>query len=350
MTNRDDGDGIVAPGSPSTYGLTPREVMVLDQMRAGLTAMQIARRLAISPKTVENHKIRIYSKLGARNQSEAVAIGMLRGLASAKPARAAMSDQTSPSTSGGRRGLAAPGERVTSPRVLIGDADRASARRLTRVCRGRDLTVIGVHSTVEGLREATESDQPDVVVLSDSLADRLVDNVLPALVDSGAQVIVLSRNMSVERMMHVLDQGASGYLTARAKPQQIADAVIAVAGGGAAIQPEVAGVMLGQWRLLRTHVDRAAATLSRREKDVLTAMAEGLPTKAIARQLGVAHKTVESHKIRVFDKLGAHSQAHAVSIAIAQHLIEPDDRRRRDDRRGSAEREGNPVSGSRNKE
>ena len=50
----------------------------------------------------------------------------------------------------------------------------------------------------------------------------------------------------------------------------------------------------------------------------------GLPTKGIARRLGVALKTVESHKIRVFDKLGARSQAHAVSIAISQNLLTPD--------------------------
>src|SRR5579871_2679398 len=118
MTNRDDGDEIVASGSPSTFGLTPREVMVLDQMRAGLTAMQIARRLAISPKTVENHKIRIYSKLGARNQSEAVAIGMLRGLASAKPARVAIADATGRDGGGLGGRSATAGGRVASPRVL----------------------------------------------------------------------------------------------------------------------------------------------------------------------------------------------------------------------------------------
>src|SRR5579872_2297412 len=125
MTRRDEEHDVTGPNPPPPIDLTPREVMVLDQMRAGLTAMQIARRLAISPKTVENHKIRIYSKLGARNQSEAVAIGMLRGLASAKPARAATSDETGPDAGRrGGRGAAASGGRAASPRVLIGDADR----------------------------------------------------------------------------------------------------------------------------------------------------------------------------------------------------------------------------------
>ena len=51
------------------------------------------------------------------------------------------------------------------------------------------------------------------------------------------------------------------------------------------------------------------------------AMAEGMATKTIARHLGVAIKTVENHKIRIFDKLGVRTQAHAVSVAIGHGLL-----------------------------
>ena len=68
-------------------------------------------------------------------------------------------------------------------------------------------------------------------------------------------------------------------------------------------------------------------SLTPRELEVLVALAEGLTTKAIASRLGVAMKTVESHKVRLFDKLGARTQAHAVSIAVGRHLVaHPDDR------------------------
>lgn len=61
--------------------------------------------------------------------------------------------------------------------------------------------------------------------------------------------------------------------------------------------------------------------LTAREHAVLVAMAEGMATKTIARHLGVAIKTVENHKIRIFDKLGVRTQAHAVSVAIGQGLL-----------------------------
>jgi DNA-binding NarL/FixJ family response regulator len=79
-----------------------------------------------------------------------------------------------------------------------------------------------------------------------------------------------------------------------------------------------------QWRTSRGSGSQRAS-LTPREREVLMALAKGLTTKAIARRLGVAMKTVESHKIRLFSKLGARTQAHAVSIAIGQHLVAPDD-------------------------
>ena len=50
-------------------------------------------------------------------------------------------------------------------------------------------------------------------------------------------------------------------------------------------------------------------------------MVEGLSTKAIARRLGVAYKTVENHKIRVFEKLRVRTHAQAVSVAIEHQLV-----------------------------
>ena len=54
---------------------------------------------------------------------------------------------------------------------------------------------------------------------------------------------------------------------------------------------------------------------------MLVAMTDGLPAKSIARRLDMAVKTVENHKIRIYDKLGVRTQAHAVSLAISQGLV-----------------------------
>lgn len=74
----------LAPGSQEPDAtvslLTPREREVLELVARGLAGKQVARRLGISPKTVEMHKSRIYSKLRVPNQAAAVRIAVTRGL------------------------------------------------------------------------------------------------------------------------------------------------------------------------------------------------------------------------------------------------------------------------------
>jgi DNA-binding NarL/FixJ family response regulator len=60
--------------------LTERELGILTLVGAGLTSREISNRLAISHKTVENHKQRIFAKLGVQNQAHAVSIAMRTGL------------------------------------------------------------------------------------------------------------------------------------------------------------------------------------------------------------------------------------------------------------------------------
>lgn len=56
--------------------LTPREREILDLAARGMTGKQVARRLGISPKTVEQHKTRIFAKLGVPNQAAAARLAV----------------------------------------------------------------------------------------------------------------------------------------------------------------------------------------------------------------------------------------------------------------------------------
>ena len=60
--------------------LTPRELNVLHLVGAGCTSREISRRLGISHKTVENHKQRVFGKLGVQNQAHAVSVAMRTGI------------------------------------------------------------------------------------------------------------------------------------------------------------------------------------------------------------------------------------------------------------------------------
>lgn len=215
-------------------------------------------------------------------------------------------------------------------RVVIGERNQLVREFLSRACSERGMQVVAEVSTVAESLVAASQHGPHVIVLSDPLAGCPVADAVKQIVYQGAKVVVFSDNPSPEQVISVLERGASSYLTYDSRPQDIADAVLSVAGGGVVLHASVASVVLDQWRrLTSTSALPHTSSLTPREREVLVALAEGLATKAIAHRLGVAMKTVESYKVRLFDKLGARTQAHAVSIAIGQHLVAPPEDRLR---------------------
>lgn len=192
----------------------------------------------------------------------------------------------------------------------------------------RKIFVVGEARSATELVEFCRTEQPDVVYAEDRFADGSeIESVLVPLMATGTRVIVVCDDPSPERLTRILALGAHGYLRHDTTPEQVLDAVEAVAGGAAVLGPAATATVLEQWRRLREPgrggalPGGVAVSLTVREADVLGAMADGLPAKAIARRLGVAVKTVENHKMRIYDKLGVRTQAHAVSLAISQGLL-----------------------------
>jgi DNA-binding NarL/FixJ family response regulator len=190
----------------------------------------------------------------------------------------------------------------------------------------RKIFVVGEARSATDLLERCRREQSDVVYAEDRFDDGSeIESVLVPLTATGARVIVVCDDPSPERLTRILSLGAHGYLRQDTTPDQVLDAVESVAGGAAVLGPAATATVLEQWRHLRQQppggVPGVPASLTAREMDVLEAMADGLPAKAIARRLGVAVKTVENHKIRIYDKLGVRTQAHAVALAMGQGLL-----------------------------
>jgi len=115
-------------------------------------------------------------------------------------------------------------------------------------------------------------------------------------------VLVLSQYYEERYALDLIGERAEGvgYLLKErvGDVESLIDAVKRVAGGGTALDPEVVGRMLG-----RRQRDRPLDGLSRRERDVLAAMAEGKSNHGIAEALLVSQAAVEKHVTSIFHKL-----------------------------------------------
>jgi DNA-binding NarL/FixJ family response regulator len=102
-----------------------------------------------------------------------------------------------------------------------------------------------------------------------------------------------------------------------ARSEEIARAVRQVHSGGSYLEPRVAARVMAQVQTPR----RSSTELSAREREVLRLVAEGLPTKQIARSLTITERTVKFHVTSIFHKLGAENRAQAVALAAQRGLL-----------------------------
>ena len=214
--------------------------------------------------------------------------------------------------------------------VVVAHEDSLPRDIIARACAQRhNLRVVGCIATGDEIMTSCFPSPPSVIVVSDSISGQF-DEVIDALLAVGTKVVVICTNPSLERVIHLLELGVHGVMLEDSSPLEVATGVQAVARGGVALNPTVAVTLVQHWSRLRQDLARSDTRIGRsltpRESEVLVAMVEGLSTKAIARRLGVAYKTVENHKIRVFEKLQVRTHAQAVSVAIEHHLvpIDPD--------------------------
>lgn len=209
--------------------------------------------------------------------------------------------------------------------VVVAHEDALPRDIIARACAQRhNLNVVECIATCDEMMARCLLSPPRVVITSDSISGEF-DEVIERLLAVGTRVVAICTNPSVERVVHLLELGIHGVMLDDSSPVEIATGVQAVARGGVSLSPTVAVTLVQHWGRLRQDLARSDARIVRsltpREAEVLEAMVEGLSTKAIARRLGVAYKTVENHKIRVFEKLQVRTHAQAVSVAIGRQMV-----------------------------
>ena len=139
------------------------------------------------------------------------------------------------------------------------------------------------------------------------------------------KVIVLSMHSEEKFIVHLMELGANGYVLKTAEPDEIEDAIHAVATTGYHFSPMVSRVMLHglvKKEKLRPTFDEVDP-LTERELDVLRLICEELTTTEIAGKLFLSPRTVEGYRNNILQKIGARNTAGIVVYAMSKGLYTP---------------------------
>src|SRR5437763_10479569 len=141
------------------------------------------------------------------------------------------------------------------------------------------------------------------------------------------RIIVFTAFDNDERIIAALEAGANGYLLKGAPREDIFNAIRVTMQGGSLLQPVVASKLLkhvGQQHTSSSPAPLHGAsyeTLTERELEVLSLLAQGMPNKEIAVQLTISERTAKFHVSSIMGKLGATNRTEAVSLAAQRGLI-----------------------------
>lgn len=171
-----------------------------------------------------------------------------------------------------------------------------------------DITVVGEAADGREAVDVVSATHPDVVLMDLSMP--VMDGVeaTATLRDHGipSPVVVLTSFVEHERVTAAINAGAVGYLLKDSEPADVLEAIRAAAAGHAPLDPRVARALLPTAR-----PPDPAGSLSAREREVLSLVANGLANKQIARSLGISERTVKAHLGSVFRQIGVADRTSA---------------------------------------
>ena len=205
-------------------------------------------------------------------------------------------------------------------RVLIVDDHPIVRRGFASLLAGEaDLEVCGEAGDGTSALALLESAAPDVALVDVSLGGTSGLDLLKELKERAPKLAVLVVSMHDELLYadRALRAGAAGYVQKDEASDAIVRAIRTVAGGGMYVSEAVSNYLVQRWAMNgASRDDSPLAGLSDRELHVLELMGRGLGTRAIAEQLHISVKTVESYRARLKEKMNLRSGTELVRFAV----------------------------------
>ena len=192
-------------------------------------------------------------------------------------------------------------------RLVIADDAALIREGLARLLAELGIETVAQVGDGAALLKAVDLHHPDVAIIDIRMPPTWTDEGVRAALQLRADhpklgILLLSQHLDVAAAVALGRNGHTGvgYLLKErvADPGELADSLQRIAAGQSVWDPDVVNGLLRRGPADLLH------RLTARERDVLARMAEGRSNAAIARQLVVTERTVESHVTAIFDKLG----------------------------------------------
>jgi len=208
-------------------------------------------------------------------------------------------------------------------RLMLADDHRMLREGLSRSMSEHGFDVVGeARDGLEAVNMAS-SLQPDVILMDVSMPEMDGVEACRQVRGSGSatKVVMLTMHADQDVLANAIRAGACGYLVKDCSTEEIADAVRMASHGDTALSPQLAASMLDEVRKLEMAPAREERVVTKREEEVLQAIADGCSTSEVADQMYISQKTVKNHLASIYQKLDARDRTQAVLQAVRMGIV-----------------------------
>jgi DNA-binding NarL/FixJ family response regulator len=211
-------------------------------------------------------------------------------------------------------------------RIVLAD-DHGIVRRGMRSLLDTEpgVEVIGEAANGREALKLLETLRPDIAILDVAMpmlnGIEVTAQAMKAMPD--LKVIILSMYADESYVVRALTAGARAYLLKEATEEDLLPAVRAVAQGRSFFSPAISKILLTDYvrHLKQRGMEDTYDMLSDREKEVLQLLAEGKTNKEVAALLNLSLSTIETHRLKLMQKLELHNTAEIVLYAVRKGII-----------------------------
>lgn len=186
-----------------------------------------------------------------------------------------------------------------------------------------NIKVIGEVGSGKDLYELLESITPDLIITDISMPDISGIEVAKHVTEKypGIKILILSMHSNEEFITKALSVGASGYLPKDTSMTELLKAINTIYSGDNYFNKSISDTILNS---LMNKPKEENKSLTKREKEIINLVVDGLSNKEIADKLCISIRTVDSHKNNIMQKLNLKSSVELVKYAIKNNLANLD--------------------------
>src|SRR2546423_12307283 len=198
-----------------------------------------------------------------------------------------------------------------APTVVLVEDHVALRKGIELLLRSEGLSVIGVADDIDYAYELVSRRRPDVVLVDIGLRGRSGLELARRLLDEDpdAGVLLYSGSVDPDVLADAMSTGVRGFALKNGTPRELIGAIHSIAAGGSYFDPQLS-------TLAAAPKPKSGNLLSRREREILGLLANGMNGTAISRELMISSETVRTHVRNAMRKLAARTRVHAVTLAL----------------------------------